>query len=79
MRILTIGELKAHFSEVLKHVKQGEAVMISYGRKKEKVAALIPCRQLVSAKPRFLGLLEGRAQCYFADDFAISDEELLVS
>lgn len=79
MRILTIGELKAHFSEILEHVKQGETVVISYGRKKEKVAALIPYRQLVSAKPRSLGILEGRAKCYLSDDFAMSDEELLKS
>ena len=79
MKILTIGELKTHFSEVLEHVKQGETIVISYGRKKEKVAALIPYRQLESAKPRSLGILEGRAQCHILDDFSISDDELLES
>ena len=79
MRIVTIGELKTHFSEVLEHVKQGETVVISYGRKKEKVAALIPYRQLIAAKPRSLGLLEGRAQCHILEDFSMSDEELLDS
>ena len=79
MKTLTIGELKAHFSEVLEYVKQGETVVISYGRKKEKVAALIPYRQLAPAKPRSLGLLEGRAQCHILDDFSVSDEELLES
>jgi len=79
MRVLTIGELKTHFSEVLEHVKQGETVVISYGRKKERVAALIPYRQLIPAKPRSLGLLEGRAQCHILDDFSMSDEELLES
>ena len=79
MRVLSIGELKTHFSEALEHVKQGETIVISYGRKKEKVAALIPYRQLESAKPRPLGLLEGRAQCYILDDFSMSDEELLES
>ena len=79
MKTLTIGELKTHFSEVLEYVKQGETVVISYGRKKEKVAALIPYGQLSLAKPRPLGLLEGRAQCRILDDFSISDEELLES
>ena len=79
MKTLTIGELKTHFSEVLEHVKQGETVVISYGRKKEKVAALITYSQLASAKPRPLGLLEGHAQCHIFDDFSISDEELLES
>lgn len=79
MRTLTIGELKTHFSEVLEHVKQGETVVISYGRKKEKVAALIPYWQLEPAKPRPLGLLEGRAQCRLSKNFSLSDEELLES
>ena len=78
-KTLTIGELKTHFSEVLEHVRQGETVVISYGRKKEKVAALIPYRDLPAAKPRSLGLLEGRAQCHILDDFTMSDEELLGS
>lgn len=79
MKIVTIGELKTHFSEVLDHVKQGETVVISYGRKKEKVAALIPYRQLIPVKPRSLGLLEGHAQCHILDNFSMSDEELLES
>ena len=79
MRILTIGELKTHFSEVLEQVKQGETIVISYGRKKEKVAALIPYCQLEPAKPRSLGLLEGRAHCNISDSFSVSDEELLES
>jgi antitoxin (DNA-binding transcriptional repressor) of toxin-antitoxin stability system len=79
MRTLTIGELKTHFSEVLEQVKQGETFVISYGRKKEKVAALIPYQQLKPGKPRRLGLLEGRAQCHFKGDFSISDEHLLES
>jgi len=74
---MTIGELKKHFSEAIEHVKQGETIVISYVRKKDKVAALIPYQQLESAKPRSLGLLEGRAQCYIQDNFSMSDEELL--
>lgn len=79
MRIVTIGELKTHFSEVLEQVKHGDTVVISYGRKREKVAALIPYRQLELTRPRSLGLLEGRAQCRVSDDFSMSDEELLGS
>jgi antitoxin (DNA-binding transcriptional repressor) of toxin-antitoxin stability system len=79
MIILTIGELKTHFSEALEHVNHGETVVISYGRKREKVAALIPYRQLQSTKPRSLGILEGRAQCHILENFSMTDEELLES
>ncbi|MGH8615821.1 MAG: type II toxin-antitoxin system Phd/YefM family antitoxin [Gammaproteobacteria bacterium] len=78
MRSLTIGELKTHFSEVLEQVRQGETFAISYGRKKEKVAALIPYQEL-TLRTRRLGVLEGRAQCYFKEDFSLSDEQLLES
>jgi len=79
VKTLTIGELKTHFSAVLEQVKQGETFVISYGRKKEKVAALIPYKKLKPGNPRPLGLLEGCAQCRFKNDFSISDEELLAS
>ena len=79
MRILSIGTLKAHFSEVLDLVRQGETVVVSYGRKKEKVAALIPYEQLQQVKPRKLGFMEGRGQCHIHEDFSISDDELLKS
>jgi len=79
VKTLTIGELKTHFSAVLEQVKQGETFVISYGRKKEKVAALIPYKKLKPSKPRPLGLLEGCAQCRFKNGFSISDEELLAS
>ncbi len=36
METLTIGEFKAHFSEVLKKVQEGKEVAISYGIKKEE-------------------------------------------
>ncbi len=37
MKTLKIGELKAHFSEVLNLIRKGEKVVISYGKKEEKV------------------------------------------
>jgi prevent-host-death family protein len=79
MKTLSIGTLKAHFSEVIDQVRQGETVVVSYGRKKEKVAALIPYEQLQQVKPRKIGFMEGRGQCYIHEDFSMSDEELLKS
>ena len=51
--------------------------MISYGRKHEKVAALVPYPPSAQPAARALGVLAGRAKARFADDFAISDEDLL--
>ena len=78
MKTMTVGELKAQFSEVMgQMIKTGEPVAISYGKKKEKIAAIIPYSQLKPQSERALGLMRGRARCVIHDDFALSDEELL--
>lgn len=77
MQTMTVGEVKAHFSEVLDLVQKGEDVIISFGKKKEKVAVLVPFSHYQGKPRRMLGLLEGKATFTMRDDFAISDEELL--
>lgn len=37
-----VGELKTNFSEYLKRVKAGEEIAVSYGKKNETMAYLIP-------------------------------------
>ena len=79
MQTLTIGEVKGRFSEILKKVKGGQEIIISYGKKREKIAVLVPYTSYVSRPERRLGLLEGRAKCVIHGDFRISDEEMLGS
>lgn len=80
MKTMTVGELKAQFSEVLgQMIKNGEPVAISYGKKKQKIAAIIPYNQLKPQSERPLGLMQGRARCVIHDDFALSDEEVLMA
>ena len=76
MRTMTVGDLKANFSEILKDVQSGEKVAIAFGKKKEIVAYLVP---KISEKPkkRPLGLLEGKGTVTFADDFKMTEEEFL--
>ncbi len=77
MQTVQVGEFKARFSEMLDSVRAGETIVVAYGRNQEKVAALIPFAQLGAGVPRRLGALAGVASVRFADDFAITDEELL--
>ena len=79
MQTLTIGELKASFSEVLKKLRSGQEIVISYGKKREKVAVIIPYSAYVSKPERSLGLLKDRAGCMIHDDFEISEKEMLAS
>lgn len=42
MEVFTIGELKSRFSEVVVELRKGKEIIISYGRKREKIAVLVP-------------------------------------
>lgn len=77
MKTLTVGELKARFADVLKEVAGGQAIAISYGRRRQRVAAIVPYAQYVGVCERTLGVLEGKATYRIAPGFSISDEELL--
>lgn len=77
MKTLQVGELKAQFSKIIEEVKNGEEVTISYGKKHEKVAVIIPFNQYQKKNVRKLGLFEGEAKIVFKDDFKMTEEEFL--
>jgi len=77
MKSLAVGELKARFSEVLEKVKQGEKFGILYGKKKKPIAMIVPFIDLEEKKERKLGVLDGKCTIKFADDFKMTEEELL--
>lgn len=76
MKTVSVGELKANFSEVLKKVLSGEEVGILYGKKRELVAKFVP-NLFIKMPKRKLGILEGKAKITFADDFKMTAEEFL--
>ncbi len=78
MKTLAVADFKSRFSEVLEEVKQGEEFIVCYGRKKEKVAVLVPYEKY-HKKPVTLGVLEGIATYKFHDDFDMTDEEFIGS
>jgi len=76
MKTLKIGELKAHFSEVLNLIRKGEKIVISYGKKEEKVGIIIPYKEY--RKNRKIGILRNKGKITLKD-FNITDEEFLKS
>ena len=76
METMTVGEFKAHFSDVLKKVQAGKEIGISYGKRKEIVARLIPA-EAIKGRKRKIGVLEGKAKVRFSKEFKITEEELL--
>ena len=79
MKTLAVGELKANFSSVLDEVKNGHPVAVGYGKRKTKLAVIVPYEQYKKDAGRKLGILEGHARCRIHKNFRISDEEMLSS
>ena len=77
MHTMTVGEVKARFSKALELVQQGEDIVISFGKKKEKIAVLVPFARYERKPERRLGLLAGKASFSIKDGFKISDDEFL--
>ena len=77
MKTLQVGELKSKFSEVLEYIKNGEEVTISFGKKKEKLAVIVPYAKYKKGTHRKLGILKNKASFEIHEEFKISDEELL--
>ncbi|MBW1716882.1 MAG: type II toxin-antitoxin system Phd/YefM family antitoxin [Deltaproteobacteria bacterium] len=79
MQSISVGELKARFSEVLEQVRKGEEIIISYGKKRKRVAVLMPYDHYTPKQERKLGLLKDRGGCVIHKDFKLTDGEMLSS
>ena len=77
MKTMPVGEFKAHFSEAVEQVKRGEEIVISYGKKRENVAVLIPYETYKQKNKVTLGALKGKASVAFADDFEMNSDDLI--
>lgn len=79
MTQLTVGEFKAKFSEVVQKLLQGQEVVVSYGKKKEKIGVFVPYKNYEKKTKRKLGIWEGKASVSFAKDFKMTVDEFLNS
>jgi len=79
MKNLQVGEFKSKFSKVLEDIKKGREITISFGKKKEKIAVIIPYSKYKKSINRKLGILENKASFKIKENFSISDEELFNS
>ena len=76
MKIMSVGELKTNFSEVLKRVQAGEEIGIAYGKSKVVVARLVP-KKMKKKEKRKIGILNGKGKVIFSRDFNLTTEEFL--
>jgi prevent-host-death family protein len=77
MKTMAVGEFKARFSEAVEAVKHGEEIVISYGKKRQNIAVLVPYASFKHKNAITLGSLAGKASVQFADDFEMSADELV--
>lgn len=77
MKTMTVADFKSRFSEALDAVRDGETIVVSYGRNRRKVAAMVPFSELKTPQRRPLGLLKSKVRLSFGRHFAMTDEELL--
>ena len=79
MKTLQSSKAKTHFSSVLRDVDAGNEVAITYGKKKQTIAVIIPYEKWKRSQKRQLGALEGKMTVSFSKDFTMTDEELINS
>jgi len=79
MKTLQSAQAKTHFSSMLKDVEAGNEIAITYGKKKQTIAVIIPYKKWKKNQKRQLGTLEGKMSVTFSEDFAMTDEELVNS
>ena len=80
MKTMTTANFKANFSSVVDELKKGNEVVITYGRKKEPLATVIPQSKL--KKPDYsvqVGDLKEAGLSYKLNEFEITEVELLAS
>jgi antitoxin (DNA-binding transcriptional repressor) of toxin-antitoxin stability system len=73
MKEMTVGEVKTHFSEVLKQVEAGQEVAITFGKKKEIKALLVPHKP--KKQKRKLGLFKHKGSAKFIGGHNTTEKE----
>ena len=62
---------------ILDLLRQGEEIVVAFGRKNENVAVLVPYDEYCKRNVIRLGSLAGRGSCTIKDDFELEDKDLI--
>jgi antitoxin (DNA-binding transcriptional repressor) of toxin-antitoxin stability system len=73
MKTMSVGDFKTNFSAALKEVEAGEKIAITYGRKKEVKAMLVPTTE--KKEKRKLGAWEGKVSVKFKGGHNTTEKE----
>ncbi len=77
VKISRAGKIKTRFSEKLERVRLGESFGVVYGNKKRHVARIRSVYGPGKKVPRKIGVLNGKNSIVFAEDFKMTESELM--
>jgi len=77
MKTLTYMEVKNNFPVIWDTIRNGEEIVVSTEKRREKIAVIIPYERYQRKKQRPLGILKGKATYNIKDNLKITDEEFL--
>ncbi|HOF33278.1 MAG TPA: type II toxin-antitoxin system Phd/YefM family antitoxin [Spirochaetota bacterium] len=76
MKTINVANLKADFSSVIDVLKNGDEVVIEYGKRHEKLAVIVPYKKY-KRNSRKIGILKGKASFKMNAGYKMSAEDLL--
>ncbi len=79
MKTVPVAEVRSNLSMLLKEVESGHEIGISFGRRRETIAVIVPIAEYKKIKARRLGSLAGKLTVEFKDNWKMSDDEFLSS
>lgn len=79
MKVVSFSHIKKNLAKIFEMVKDGEEIIVSKNKGKDKLAVILPYNKYQTEKERPLGILKGKATFKIKDDFKMTEEELLDS
>ncbi len=76
---MTSANVKGNFSQVMKDVRKGEEIIVSFGKQKEDIAVIIPIQSFKKAKKRKLGILNKKVEYAISENWKMTDDDFLRS
>ncbi|KKR30464.1 prevent-host-death protein [Candidatus Woesebacteria bacterium RIFCSPHIGHO2_01_FULL_39_32] len=77
MKVLTVGEFKSKFSEVINQLLIGKEVGVTYGKSKKPIGVFVPYKSYKKKNKIKLGLLKGKASFKIKKGFKMTIDEFL--
>ena len=79
MKTFTYTHFKNNLTEIFEMVKNGEEIIVSKNKSKEKLAVILPYKKHKPVQQRPLGILKGKATFQIKDGFKMTEQEFLNS